>query len=116
VGDYDSVGGKTHDAALRRIRALEAALRKYGIHTLACASLRNERCDCDCGWTEMLTSNFTQETSVREVHSKSEQKRLTALGVECAVKSSKETNADPIDTSGKHVDKSAFPGSGSGDA
>jgi hypothetical protein len=46
----------------KRIAALEAALRRYGIHTLACASLRSER--CDCGWTAALCSNFAQETPV----------------------------------------------------
>jgi hypothetical protein len=44
-----------------RNQKLEAALRKYGIHTLACASLHSER--CDCGWTEALCSNFAPETN-----------------------------------------------------
>jgi hypothetical protein len=52
----------------KRMTQLEAALRKYGIHTLDCASLRSER--CDCGWTEQLTSGFKAETPVEPVPDK----------------------------------------------
>jgi chromosome segregation ATPase len=53
---------REHQRVWEEKKTLEAALRKYGIHTLACASLRSER--CDCGWTKCLLSNFATESEV----------------------------------------------------
>jgi hypothetical protein len=54
------------DGYVSRIASLEAALRKYGDHTVACASRRGHfkgpQYECDCGWIEQLTSGFKAET------------------------------------------------------
>ena len=43
------------------INQLEATLRKYGDHTIACV-LETRGDPCNCGWTKALLSNFAQET------------------------------------------------------
>ena len=52
------------EEANNRIRALEAALRKYGTHTIACASVLYPMSDnnCNCGWQQALVSNFSAMT------------------------------------------------------
>jgi hypothetical protein len=75
-------GWMSADEVLPRIAALEAALLKYGHHEPACDFLQ-ELVRCTCGFEAL---RVTLKTPVRQVHSKSEQKRLTALGVECVVR------------------------------
>jgi hypothetical protein len=56
------------DGYVSRIAQLEAALRKYGDHTVACASRRGHfkgpQYECDCGWIEQLTSGFKAEAAL----------------------------------------------------
>jgi hypothetical protein len=75
-------GWMSADEVLPRIAALEAALLKYGHHEPACDFLQG-LVPCTCGFEAL---RVTLKTPVRQVHSKSEQKRLTALGVQCVVR------------------------------
>ena len=88
-----------------RIRSLEELLCAYGEHDASCKAHNNV---CTCGFTKALlecglpATKTTlreylelagMETPVRKVHSKSEHKRLAALGVESVV-TSKETKGE----------------------
>lgn len=62
-----------------RIRALEAALREMRKH------MSGKSYDTIVLGEIINNALATAETPIRQVHSKSEYKRLTALGVECVV-------------------------------
>ena len=66
--DYDALAAQLaiykgrEEAKQLVINQLEAALRKYGDHTIACV-LETRGDPCNCGWTKALLSNFARETT-----------------------------------------------------
>jgi hypothetical protein len=88
--------------AHRKVAQLEAALRDGAEFLHAFTPAGTPAVDAFIAkWRD-----FTSETPVRQVHSKSEHKRLTALGVECVV-TPKETEPSGMDIAQQEADEAA---------